>query len=79
MKAQIIYNLPVAVTVEIDDDEKVTGIDNVIELGDLIAYDETQPVVIRREDGTELAMRGDSSEARRISEQADLWEWPVRR
>lgn len=78
MKAQIIYKLPVAVTVEIDDEGNVIEIDTVRELGDLIAYDETQHAVMTRDNGTEWAARGDGEWARRIRQQADKMEWPAR-
>lgn len=79
MKAQIIYNLPVAVTVDIEEDGTVIAVDSVRELGDLITYDETQHAIMTREDGSEWATRGDTDWALRMKAIVDRMEWPARR
>lgn len=68
---EMIYNIPVAVTVDLDEGY----VYRVQELGDLIFYDAEKPM-IKREGDYELPVEGEM--ARDALNIAETEEWPVR-
>lgn len=69
---QMIYNLPVAVTVDVDEGE----VYRVQELGDLISYDPEQPMINADESDYDDRIEGEL--ARKALQIAETNEWPVR-